>query len=113
MRRINVLPKCTTVAACCRRPVIDCSSRCVHERLFSQAEISPLRRANLPWGRHSSFATLSISMPKNVRHVVGPSHLSTASGTPSLLMENSFVELALSCPGSANGYVVIKVVPQM
>lgn len=65
----------TTVAACYDSPVMDCSSRFVHDCLDCHSTISPLRCAICSQGKWDSIARESISMPRNVNRVAGPLHL--------------------------------------
>ena len=80
IRRKKDLPDLTTLQAWLRRPIRDSSS------VREQADLSPhcCSRARSRWsfssGRRTSPASESISMPKIIRHVVGPSRLWAAIG---------------------------------
>ena len=80
--RRNDLPGLTTRQACCNVPMRDSSSRFVHDFLCHHCPRSAQMRESFSWGRRRTPALVSISMPKNVRCVEGPSSFSRASGTP-------------------------------
>ena len=81
MRLRKALPGRTTLHAWLRCPIKDSRSLRVHMRLPSQDWSREVRRLILPSGRRSLPAVVSISIPKNVRHVVGPTVLCSAMGT--------------------------------
>ena len=72
----------TTEAACWSWPANDCNSCFVHLVFFSHLNSSDRSRSSLSAGSLSSCVTESISVPKNGRHVLGPSTFSVASGMP-------------------------------
>ena len=90
-RRRNDLPGFTTTQACCNFPARDSSSFFMHERFPIQVETSALSSTSLACGRRSCSVMVSISMPRKVRHVVGPSSFWVATGTPSQLKEDKRV----------------------
>ena len=95
MRLINVLPGFTTLHACCSFPTSDSSSFKVQKFLPSQlATMTSAQSAFLPGG--IDMATVSISIPKKVRVVAGPSSFSGATGTNSL---------AKTCRSYYNGFL--------
>ena len=103
IRRKNVRPQRTTLHAWFRTPMRDSRSRRRHAFLSPHSWRRELRRSNLSAGSLSWPATVSTSMPRKVRHVVGPSRLCSAMGTPSRAHALS------SCASGAGGCVVAPV----
>ena len=85
IRLRNTLPGFTTVLACWSWPIRDSSSRFEHLFLPLHTAIVSCSRLSFSAGRRNSCFTVSISMPKKVRMVAGPSHLARANGTPNSL----------------------------
>ena len=88
--RKKVLPGWTTDAAWLRRPIKERRSRFVPERRGDNFGLpcihwprSTISLCSLSCGRRSCRDAVSISIPKNVRVVEGPSVFSSAIGTPS------------------------------
>ena len=73
------LPACTTLHAWLSRPHKDSRSLWTHHLLVLQSWKRPASRWSLSCWRR---CTVSILMPRKVRHVVGPSLLWGARGTP-------------------------------
>ena len=84
-RLTKVRPGFTTLPACCRCPIRGSSSLLVHDFLPCHDFIRDCRLCSLSAGRRSSIVAVSSSMPRNGSTVLGPSSLSSAKGTPSLL----------------------------
>ena len=86
-KSINLLkkmrPGLTTLQAKERSPMSDNNSRLVRFLRTPQVANSCLTSANFSFGSLMVMATVSISMPRNVRQVAGPPVLSVAMGTPS------------------------------
>ena len=82
IRRINDLPGIITVQACCRVPTRDSSSWRVQAFFISHALISSPSRSSFSRGSRNTCCIVSISIPKKVMAVLGPSCFSGASGTP-------------------------------
>ena len=84
IRRRKERPDLTTLQAWFRRPSSNSSSR--REQAFRSPHSlsSVCRRWSLSAGRRSLAAMVSTSIPRKVRHAVGPSRLCSAIGTPSL-----------------------------
>ena len=80
--RRNALPGFTTWQACCNVPTRDSNSRLRQVLRVDHRASASLTRTSFSAGRRSTPSSVSISMPKNVRHGDGPSILSAASGTP-------------------------------
>ena len=80
---INDLPALTTLQAWLRRPSRDSSITFKDTFLNCHSERRSLSLLSLSLGSLSSIASVSISIPKNVIPVVGPTDLNAASGTPS------------------------------
>ena len=91
MLRRNERPGLTTLQACWRRPIRDSSSLLRHAFLSFQSSKVALMRVILSAGRRRDQATVSSSMPRKVRHDVGPSHFPAAMGTPSSLQARFIV----------------------
>ena len=70
---------------CCRVPMRDSSSWWVHAFFYFYSLISSLRRANFSCGSRSFCCIVSISIPSNVKVVLGLSCFSLASGMHSSL----------------------------
>ncbi len=81
---MKVLPALMTLHACNSIPIRDKRSRCLQAFLPLQPAKSEVSRVSLSFGRRSSIATVSMSMPKNVMHVAGPSSFAGSGGRPSL-----------------------------
>ena len=75
-------PGWMSLHACWRVPMRDSSSLLVHVLLLAHRARSAWVRSSLSCSRRRMLASVSSSMPRNVRHVVGPSSLSIARGTP-------------------------------
>ena len=82
IRPRNERPERTTLHAWCRTPMRDSSSRRLQHFLSPHSARRIRRRWSLSCGRRSWEATVSTSMPKYVRQVIGPSRLWSAIGTP-------------------------------
>ena len=80
IRRRKDLPDLTTLQAWLRRPMKDSSSLRAHTLSSPHCCNRERKRSSLSFGRRSSPACVSISMPKITRHVVGPSRLWAAIG---------------------------------
>ena len=80
--RRNERPDHTTLHAWLRSPTRDSRSRREHDFRSLHSRRRDKRRCNLSAGKRSCAALVSISMPRYVRHVVGPSVLWVAIGTP-------------------------------
>ena len=81
MLRKNDRPGLTTLHAWLRVPISDSSSRLVHAFLSPHSRSSSCTRCSFAGGSRNSPVTESISMPRKVMHVVGPSVLWAANGT--------------------------------
>ncbi len=81
---MKVLPALMTLHACDSVPIRDKRSRFLQAFLPLQTAKSEVSRISLSSGRRSSIATVSMSMPKNVMHVTGPSSFAGSGGRPSL-----------------------------
>ena len=82
IRRTNVLPGLTTVAACCSCPIRDSSSLFEHLLRRCQDLMVCWRSSSFSWGRLRTSRAVSIWMPRNARVIEGPMTLSGATGTP-------------------------------
>ena len=102
MRRRNVRPGSTTIAAWLRCPMSDCSSLLDAVFLPCQVRTSPSMRVSLSPGRLSVMARVSTFIPSNVSWVAGPSVLCVATGTPSSLHMSSATSSAFA-HGSSTG----------
>ena len=82
IRLRNALPSLTTRQACRSVPIKD--SNCCFQQVLRHDhwESEAFRRINLSAGKRSTPDCISISILRNVRQCVGPSSLSSASGTP-------------------------------
>ena len=83
MRLKKERPGFTTLQAWWSRPTRDSSSRLRHTFLSPHSNNVALMRESLSAGRRMDQAIVSSSIPRKVRHDVGPSHFSVARGTPS------------------------------
>ena len=82
MRLRKVLAALITLQAWLRCPMTDSSSLRVQCARIPHSSSMLANRSSLSAGRRSSPASVSTSIPKNVRQVVGPSLLWSAIGTP-------------------------------
>ena len=82
--RRNIRPCGMTVVAWDKWPKSDSNCRLVHVRRCIHCCIASWSLWNLSAGRRSSKVSVSIRIPRNIRTVVGPSVLLTATGIPSL-----------------------------
>ncbi len=89
----NDLPGRTTHVACWSCPINDCSSLFVQHHFPVHSLTSCSRRFNFSAGRCSDFDTVSISIPRKVILVAGPSVLWAAIGTPSSPQQSSADEV--------------------
>ena len=98
MRLRNDLPGLTILHAWCRRPMRDSSSFLRHT--FLSCHVSRVSRilASLSLGRRRVRVSVSNSIHRNVRQVLGPSHLSRARGTPnSAHVSTTILKLSAHC----------------
>ena len=104
----KVRPERTTLQAWLSTPTRDSSSLLPHAFLSPQSSRRDRRRSNLSWGRRSSAASVSTSMPRNVRQVVGPSRLCCARGVPSWEQTSSSAANASAYSDERGGLMTIK-----
>ena len=79
---MNVRPGPITDTAWFKDQRRDCNSLLVHRRRPCHFAMSTLRRCSFSDGSLSWKDSVSITMPKNDREVLGPSILLVAIGTP-------------------------------
>ena len=82
---IKGLPAGTTCAASHSRPMTTCRSCLDVDFLLHHSAKVHFKRVSLVCGRRSSMDTVSISIPRKVRVVAGPSTLAGSTGSPSLV----------------------------
>ena len=95
IRLTNLLPGLTIFAACCSSPSSDSSSRLHPAFLPIHFPSSPRILLSLSSGNLSSMAKESISIPRYVIVVAGPSHFSWATKTPN--WSHMFIKQDLLC----------------
>ena len=81
-RCMNVHPSGTTAQAWLNLPTSHCSSFNLHHRLADQSSNMQINSASLSAGKRAVMLTESNSIPKKVKHVVGPTHSSGDKGIP-------------------------------
>ena len=99
MRRRNDLPECTTLQAWLRCPTRDSCSFCMEDLRSPHSCRRPRRRDSFSGGRQSWPAIVSMSIPRKMIHVAGPSHLWATKGTPRVLHSLSTMVSASMCLG--------------
>ncbi len=94
-RLVKVLPALTTLHAWPRTPISESSSRFLQAFLPRHPASSASIRANLSFGSLSSMATVSISIPRIVRHMVGPSSFVGSGDSPCTRVQLTRQQLTL------------------
>ena len=79
MMRCKMISCLTTVHACCNVPIKDSSSSRVHAFFLSHSCTKVFSRSSFSFGNWRTCFTVSISIPRNVITVLGPSCFSWAS----------------------------------
>ena len=113
---MNERPGRTTAAAWFRRPIRDCSSLLVGFVVDCQRRRVCFSRVSFATGSLSTWLRVSISIPRKVRDVEGPSTLPGAAGRPSSAPSPSAVcraEAHAGLPGGDQNREVVQVVNEV
>ena len=108
IRRTNVRPGRTTIAACCRWPRSDWSSLFLQPFLPTHSRTKARMRCSFACGSLTTMLTVSSSKPRKTSSVAGPSHFAGATGIPSLPHDDSSMIQFFWHTGSPGGPTVMK-----
>ena len=97
---MKVRPGRITTLASCRYPTRDWRSCFLQHFNLDQRESIHFRRVSFSCGRRRTIDSVSNSMPRKVRHVAGPSCLSTASKDGAYEHKDEQVVIAFITVGS-------------